>query len=132
MPDLKLAAQTAIYAALNVPAVTALAPVYQHVPDDTQPPAVVIDRMNVTAIGGKGGGLDLIEFDILTFIREPGREHLTPIMTAVRALLEEQALPAQSGVALSRPVFEADEDDVSEDGQTYSGLQRFSLVAQAA
>lgn len=129
MPDLKLAAQSAVFAALNVPAVTGLAPVYQHTPDDTQPPVVIIGDMNAEAVGGKEGGFDRIDFEILTLVRAPGREHLTPLMAAVRAQLDEQAL-SQADAALSRPRFEGDSDEILEDGNTYLGVQRFSLFAQ--
>jgi Protein of unknown function (DUF3168) len=131
MPDLRDAAQTAIVEALSgAPAVTL--PVWQHVPEEQQPPFHVIDKMSAEPWGGKGGGLDRIEFDLLTVVREPGREHLTPHMATARAVLEGQALPPQPGVALSSPAFEADDDDLLEDGQTYVGVQRFSLFAQPA
>lgn len=133
MADLKLAAQNAIYDKLNgTAAVTSLAPVYQHVPDDHDPPVVIIGDMSMTSQGGKGGGLDLIEVEILSLVRAPGREHLTPLMTAIRDALDEQALDAQAGVTLSRPVFDGDEDALLDDGNTYMGTQRFSLFVQPA
>lgn len=134
MSDLKLAAQAAIFAALNVPAVTDLAPVHEFVPETeppTQPPLVIINDMNAKPAGGKGGEFDRIEFEIITLVREPGREFLTPLMAAVRDQLEGQALASAEAV-LSAPVFESDDDQLLDDGQTYSGAQRFSLFAQPA
>jgi hypothetical protein len=133
MADLKLAAQTAIVAKLSATAaVTNLAPVYQHVPDDTQPPVVVIGDISAAPVGGKGGALDLLDVEIITMVRAPGREHLTPLRNAVRDALDEQALPTQAGVALSVPVFAGDEDTIEDDGNTYIGTQRFSLYVQPA
>jgi hypothetical protein len=132
MPDLKLAAQDAIFDKLNgTGAITAIGPVWQHPPDGLEPPYTLIGAMNATPFGGKDGGLDNIEVEILTVVRQPGREHLTPLMTAVRDALEGAALTA-TGVALSPPVFESDDDDLLDDGQTYVGTQRFSLFAQPA
>ncbi|HWT12298.1 MAG TPA: DUF3168 domain-containing protein [Allosphingosinicella sp.] len=129
MPDLKLAAQVAIYEVLS--ALPALAPFYQHVPGETQPPYSLIGDMSTTPMGGKSGGLDRIDFEILHYVREPGREFLTPRMAAAREALEGQALTAD-GVELSPPVFEGEDDGLLEDGQTYEGVQRFSLFAQPA
>jgi len=133
MADLRVAVQVAVYEALSGAAeVTALAPVYQHVPEERDPPIVVVGKMNMSNEGGKGGGLYRIEFEIESLITKPGREHLTPIMAAVSAAIEDQELPAQAGVSLTRPVFEGDDDELLDDGNTYYGVQRFSLFAQPA
>jgi len=130
MPDLKLAAQDAIYDLLNAtPTVTDVGPVWQHAPEELEPPYTIIGDMSASPIGGKDGGLDRIEFEILTVRREPGREFLTPMMAAVRDTLEGAELTSADAV-LSPPVFESDEDDLLDDGQTYIGVQRFSLIAQ--
>lgn len=135
MTDLKLAAQVAIFVKLNAaPAVTGLAPVYEYVPSEQDgepvtPPYIVIDRMAATPQGGKGGMLDLIEFDILTVVRQPGREFLTPVMAAVRDTLEEASLVSTEAI-LSPPQFVGDEDELLENGQDYLGRQRFSTWAQ--
>ena len=132
MPDLKLAAQAAIYGALNAAsAVTGIGPVFEYVPEDQEPPFTIVDRMSATPQAGKDGGLDLIEFDILTMVRQPGREFLTPLMAAVRDTLEGVTL-ASATATLSPPEFVGDEDELLEDGQTYLGRQRFQLFAQAA
>jgi len=132
MADLKLAAQAAIYGALNGAAVvTDLGPVFEYVPQDEEPPFTIVDRMSATPQGGKDGAFDLIEFDILTVVREPGREFLTPLMAAVRDTIEGATLVSAAAI-LSPPEFVGDEDELLEDGQTYLGRQRFSLFAQPA
>lgn len=135
MADLKLAAQRALFAALDVSAVTGSAAgltVWQHTPDDQQPPVVVLGEMSAENVGGKDGGFDRIDFEVLSLVRAPGREFLTPVMTAVRGAVEGAALVSATAI-LSPPVFESDDDEIlEEDGSnvTYMGRQRFSLFAQ--
>jgi hypothetical protein len=132
MPDLRLAAQAAVVAALDAAAAVTL-PVYQHAPeeDDDAPfePFHLIGDIVATPAGGKGGGLDRIEIEVLTALREAGREFVTPHMTAVRETLEDQTL-ASDDADLSAIVVESEEDQLLEDGVTYVGVQRFSLWAQ--
>ncbi len=131
MPDLRKAVQNAVYDALNVTAVTAIAPVHQHVPDGAQPPLVVIDDITQEPDGGKDGGLDKFTVTIVTIRRQPSRAALFELMAAVRDVLEGAALVA-TGSILSRPTFDGGDDDLSDDGVTYIGTQRFSLWAQPA
>jgi uncharacterized protein DUF3168 len=129
MIDLNLAAQKAIYGALSVPAVTNLSPVFQHVPDKQQPPVTIIGDLTATPAGGKDGGLDRIEFELISLVRAPSRTPLYSLMAAQRSVIEGQMLEAE-GALLSAPVFEGSDDDLLDDGKTYLGTQRFSLFAQ--
>ena len=129
--DLKLAAQKGIFAALNVPALNALAKVFQHVPDEREPPMTILGDMTATPIGGKGGGFDRIEFEVLTVVRRPGREFLRPPMALARELLEGKPLVAE-GAVISPPEFLSDDDEILEDGITYLGTQRFQVFVQPA
>lgn len=131
MTDLLTAAQDAIFDALNVPAVTDIAPVFQHVPEDTQPPVVIIGAMNRTAAGAKDSIMDRITIEIVTLYRAPSRRHVFELMAAVRDALEGKALTA-IGATLSAPAEETAEDDLLPDGQTYTGVQRFALFASPA
>jgi hypothetical protein len=131
MPDYRLAVQNAIYDALNVPAVTSLAPVYQHVPDNAQPPLVIIDDLTQEPDGGKDGGLDRCTIDIVTVWRSSRRADLYGLMAAVRNAVEGASLP-QTEAVMSAPIFESADDDLGDDGVTYIGTQRFSLWAQPA
>lgn len=127
--DGKLAVQTAVFDALTATPMPGGVPVWQHVPDNTEPPVVAIGMITLTPAGGKGGGLDQAEIDVLTFVRQNGREFMTPLMAEVRARIEGRVLTA-AGASLSRPVFESDDDSLESDGETYSGTQRFSLFVQ--
>jgi hypothetical protein len=131
MTDLTFAAQDATFDTLNVAAVTDLAQVLQHVPENTQPPVVVIGDITVVPIGGKDGGLDELTIEIITMFRGPKRSGLLAIQHAVRSTLEGAELSA-AGALLSPPVFESSDDEILEDGITYLGTQRFSTIAQPA
>ena len=131
MPDFKYALQVALGEALEAAEAITIE-VFQHVPEKQEPPFHVIDKMTVTPIGGKDGGLDRIEVDVITEIRAPGREYLSPHMNAVRDTIDDQPLPVQAGVEFSIPRLIAEEDELLEDGQTYVGLQRFEVIAQPA
>lgn len=130
--DLTLPTQIAIVAALEAePGVTSRSTVWQHVPEEADLPLTVIEKITATPAGGKGGGLDLIEFEIATLMIAPGREYLTPLMGAIRRTLDGRHLPAQ-GVLLGEVTFVSSDDGVLDDGQTYFGVQRFQLFAQPA
>lgn len=142
MADLRGATQDAIYDKLlgNTALTTLLATmsgdatqrIWQHGPDEIEPPFVLISDISSTNEGGKDGGFDRMEVQVLSVVREPGREHLTPVMTAVRDALDDQVLVPPAGVGLSRPVIESEDDTTLDDGITYVGDQRFSLFAQPA
>lgn len=129
--DAAAAAQVAFYAALNVPGVTDLAPVMQHVLEDTKPPLVRIGDIQIAPAGGKDGGIDLATVEVLTFVRKPSRKALYALMAAVRTALDGVEISA-AGAELSPPQFEGQSDDLLEDGQTYEGTQSFSCFVQEA
>jgi hypothetical protein len=129
--DAKLAVQVAVVTALSAAALPDDAAVWEHTPDDAEPPLVIVHKIALTPQAGKGGGLDLAEVEILTLVRKPGREFLTPLMASVRGRIEGQPLAAD-GATLSQPVFVSDDDTLLDDGNTYLGTQRFSLFVQPA
>ena len=132
MTDLMTPTQDAFYDALNKPAVTNLAPVFQHVPDEAQPPMIVIGQMSAQPYADtKDGSMDEITVEVITLNREPDRSALFKIMAANRAALEGQDLSTDE-IELSPIKFLSMDDDLAEDGQTYIGSQRFSTIAQPA
>lgn len=135
MIDSKGAAQAAFHQALDgAAAVTADSKVFQHVPEDEELGAgeawVIVGDLSSEALGGKDGGLDRVVVEILVVANELDQTALTSRQARVRTALEESDLPEQEGVAISRPVFEGDEARLAEDGQTYFGIQRFSVFVQ--
>lgn len=133
MADLKLALQDPVYDRLTgfagLIALVPAASIWQHPPDELDPPIVVIGEMRSENVGAKGDPFDRIDFNVLTVVRKPGREHLTPVQTQVRAALEGWT-PTGAGVVMGEIVFESDEDTLDEDGVTYIGIQSFSTFVQ--
>lgn len=106
--------------------------VYQHVPENAQPPYIAIAAITAEPIGGKDGGLDRVQFDIETWYRGEARRHLLHVQGMVHDRLDGAALPVQPGALLSAPAFEGADDTLLDDGKTYAGTQRFTLIAQPA
>jgi hypothetical protein len=123
------ATQDAIYAKLDAAtAVTALAPVMQHVPENADPPLVIIGSVALTPVGGKDGNFDRAEVEVITIYRGPKRAAMFAIQSAVQDTLDNQEL---TGDALfSRPRQVSNDDELLEDGITYLGTQRFELFVQ--
>jgi hypothetical protein len=123
-----IATQDALFAALNVTAMTDLAPVMQHVPEGTEPPLVIVGDISFTPVGGKDGNFDRAEVDIVTMYRGPKRAGLFALQEVVQTLLDGVAL---TGDALfSNPRQIANQEEIMEDGITYVGTQRFELFVQ--
>lgn len=131
MIDLAAATQSAVFAALNVSSVTSIASLYQHVPEDTPPPLVVIDDISMTPIGGKDGGLDRATVTIITEVRKPKRTALFALQSAVRGAVEYVPLSA-TGALFSLPEQTAQDAKLLDDGQTYQGTQTFEIFVQPA
>lgn len=129
MTSIPQAIQDAIHAALDVAALTDVAPVVQHILEDSEPPLFVIGDISTEPIGGKDGGLDKATFDIWTYSRQPNRTQLYAMQALVRARLDGQPITA-AGYILSNPVELLSESDMLEDGETYVGTQRYELIAQ--
>jgi hypothetical protein len=64
-----------------------LAPVYQHVPQNTSPPVTIIADQFPEDIAGKDGSAQRIEFEIVNVIRGPARKPLNAAQQQVRDAL---------------------------------------------
>jgi len=131
MTDLATATQNAFYAALNVAAVTSLASLYQHVPENVQPPLVMVGDISLIPLGGKDGGLDQVTVEIVTLVRAPKRAALFALQAAIRNRLDLQPITA-FGALLSSPVQTGSDASLLEDGETYMGTQTFETIVQPA
>ncbi len=139
MLDLRLPVQDAVVAALQPIAGTPIEgkalQLFQHVPQrkpPVEPPMAIVGDIVATAMGGKDGGIDSVAVTILSLYRGEARRHLYAIQELIRARLENQALPAQAGAEISRPTFDGADDELLDDGVTYLGTQRFTVIAQPA
>lgn len=137
MQDSAWAVQAAVYSLLaGAGALTAqlaggAASVFDHAPQGSPFPYVMLGSMNARPFETQaGGGYDII-MDVLTFSRGMGVKETRSIMAAVFDALHEAPLsvPGQA-VVLCRLAFA--ETQLEQDGETRRGLQRFRIVTEPA
>lgn len=136
MIDSRRAAQVAFYAALSTaPAVISLADVWAPPPEGTEPTPsrgmVIVGLASASNAGGKDGGLDDIEIEVLCYTRTPDPTDLYALSTAVRNAIEMRSLSAP-GALIGAPEFLSAEPDLMEDGKTFVDALRFRTLVQAA
>jgi hypothetical protein len=129
MTDLLQATAEGVFAALDLPAVTSLAPVYTTVPKGAQPPYIEIGAIDAENDGPKDGGLENLSFEIEYHHRGPSRWPLLAMMHAARTALEAADIEA-TGAAFSDVRWLASATDREDDGVTHHGIHRFELHAQ--
>ena len=135
MPD--VSASSAIgasaWAALSgAPALTALAPVFQHVPQGTEPPIVIVADIeeDAEAFGAKGDDQDVsATLVVVTLVRGESRKALFDIEHQVRLALKDRR-ETRSGWDLAF-TYAGTTGVLWEDGQTYEGQSRFTVIALA-
>jgi hypothetical protein len=130
MTDLLQATSSALYAALNVPSVTALAPVFASVPENQQPPFIEIGAIDAEEIGGKHSSLEQHSAEIQFQYRGRSKKPLFAMMHAARVAIETARLTAV-GAVIEDARWLASATDREEDGVTHHGIHRFELTAQA-
>jgi hypothetical protein len=88
MIDAEDAIEQAAFAALSVPAIAALATVYQHVPEDTPPPVLIIGDMDSDgSIAAKDDGDEQVALTITAVIAGEERRPLRAIKRQVKVAL---------------------------------------------
>lgn len=133
MIDLLTAAQTAVFAALSARTeLTALSPVHQHVPQDTEPPLTIVGKIDSEAIGGKYQQLEDITIEVVAVHRGAGRAALLAIMHQQREALDGQAIAASGAEFDTVEFVAASADGPADDGLTYAGISIFKVKAQPA
>jgi hypothetical protein len=133
MIDLLQSVQEAVFTKLSgAVGLTDLAPVFQHVPQDTQPPMVIIGNIDSENIGTKGEQLEEVTIEVISIYRGSGRAALLDIMHQVRVALDRQELTL-AGVEFDTPDYvSASADGPAEDGTTYVGISTFTINAEPA
>ena len=129
MTDLLTATQDAFVAALKASVPPTLATVLQHIPENAQPPLIVVGNISATNISGKDGGLEQHTVEVVSFFRGSARRNLYAIMHAARSAIESADLAAD-GALFGDAVWQSSEDDIGEDGVTYQGIQTFEIIVQ--
>lgn len=125
--DAEDAVEASAFAALNVPAMTSLAPVFQHVPEDTPPPVVIIADMDSEGgLGDKDGRDERITLTVTAVISGEQRKPLRQIKRQVKQLLDGRT-ESRGGWTLQFTYLNA--DGVLLNGEDYVGNFRFSVLA---
>jgi hypothetical protein len=140
--DLLTPAQDAVFAALAP--LEALAGtdglpdglgVYQHVPQGTRPPMVVIGNVTTTNKTDNEDEQDEeVRVEVHCMYAGEGRVPLLKMQAAVKRVLKGKQLPAQPGVWFETPRFLTSEATTAweNDGITYVGLSIFEFRAAPA
>jgi hypothetical protein len=128
--DLQSALETRLFARLS--AIVTLATVYQHVPQDTPAPLVIIGEVRSEDAGAKGLRLDRYEIEIVTEVNAQSRKALTAIQAQVRTALDGWRPGNTAEVVFGELVLLETSGQIGADGETYFGSQRFAIFVQPA
>jgi hypothetical protein len=133
MIDLLQAAQTAVYQQLAAAdGLTALCAVYDHVPQNTQPPMTIVGDLDSENAGGKGEQYEELIVEIVAVYRGSARGPLLDIMHQQRIALDGQSIE-HAGVTFGQPEFlGAKTNGPASDGVTYAGISHFRICAEPA
>lgn len=132
MSNVRAALIEATYLALNVPTVTDLAPVHQHVIEDTQPPAVLIREVALEPIGGKDGGLYVATITLDCLYRGTKGTDAAAILDAVEGVMLTSTLEATGLHPATAHTVRSDGPVQGEDGVTYEGTITAEAIVQPA
>lgn len=134
--DLLTPAQDALIAALlplvGAPGMPDGLQVYQHVPEDTAPPYVMVSRLTSTNLEERGDQYEEIAAELVYVWRGNRRRELLAMMAGGRALVDNQPLTSDSA-SFSRPrLDQAEAGEAIADGVTYVGMQTYKFYAEPA
>lgn len=141
--DLLTPAQDALFAALaplagapdrpdDLSADLAGLGVYQHLPENTQPPYILIGTIEADDFASRDEQASTMRAEVITVWRGNRRRELLWMMWQVRRRLNYQAIAAD-GAAFTRPQIEKEiASEAIADGVTYTGLSTFTFTAQPA
>jgi hypothetical protein len=124
------ATESAVYAALTAggTGITG-ASVYQHVPEDTAPPVVIIgDIDNVTPIGKPGDPDRRVPLTIVVITEGEERVPCSDLLGQVETILDGAELTTVDGWTIA-PTLQRSTAALSEDGAGYIGLALFEVLA---
>lgn len=132
MSNLRAALIKAVFGSLNVSSVTDLAPVCQHIIEDTQPPVNLIREISLEPVGSKDGGLYLATITVDSLYRGTKGTEAAAQLDSVEAALLNGTLSAP-GMVDARPFsVRTDGPTQGEDGVTYEGTVTAEALVQPA
>ncbi|MBB5684293.1 tail completion protein gp17 [Sphingobium boeckii] len=106
-------------------------PIYQHVPEDTAPPVIIIgDLDSDDSISTKDDDLDeAIELEITTVMQTQQRKPVLITQARIKAALNGKAI-MMPGFTI-RPLWVSQSAVLLPDGENYVGTSRFRIMALA-
>ena len=129
MSKAKSIIEAATFETLNVPAVTNLAPVYQHVPQNTEHRVVVIGDIEAEPFGTKGSDPDRKAILTIGYLYTgEERKPLHAIQEQVETLLDGKQVQ-RDGWTLSFTYLDDGEARDEERAELYGGISRFTVLA---
>ena len=131
MFDLMSATRGAIFRALNVPAVTDIAPVYDDLPQNTQPPFLKIGSIDSDNVSSKGDQTEQLTVEVYAVYRGADRGVMMRMLHAAREAIDQQPIAAD-GATFGLPHFlKGSASDASPaDGVTFAGIMNFEVLAE--
>jgi hypothetical protein len=127
------AVEAAAFAALNVSAITTLLPVFQHVPENTNPPVLIVGSMDsdTNDIATKDGDDEHINITITAVVTAEERRPLRAIKRKVKELLNGHVVNGTDWT-ICFTYSGADSVLLADNGQDYVGNFHFSALALRA
>lgn len=113
--------------------VVTLAKVFQHVPENTPPPVIILDDVAIDPEEEmKDSGLWRITASIVSVIIGPSRKPLRALHKQVMNALDEFRPPDVEGWSFGMVKHVSTDVTLLDDGRHYYGAQRFSFYVQPA
>lgn len=128
--DAEDAVEAEAYAVLNVPAVIALAKVFQHVPEDTEPPVLIIGDMDSEPIETKGGRDQKVTLILATVMDAEERRPIRALKAKIIELLHGHQA-TRGGWLMEFTFIGSDGFRDPETATAYVGNFRFTVLALA-
>lgn len=128
--DAEDAVEAKAYELLNVDAVKALTPVFQHVPQDTKPPVLIIADMDSEPIATKGGIDQKIGLNLIAVFEGEERRPLRQLKAVITGLLHQKSF-VHEGWQLQFIFVGSDGFLDPESGEAYVENFRFDVLAFA-
>lgn len=131
MTDFQGALEKAIYDRLT--AEVTLADVFQHVPESTPPPVVIISDVDFENQGDKFGALFLFTVNIVSLVQGPGRKPLAALQAEVFEALNDWTPTATASVQFGnvKVTSGSGQEIQAAQGPIYYGQQSATCFVQA-
>lgn len=132
MSNLRAALMKGVFGALSIESVLDLAPVCQHIIEDTQPPVVLIREISLEPEGAKDGELYRATISVDCLYRGTKGTEAAAIVDAVEAALLSGTLTADGLHPVRAHTVRSDGPVQGEDGVTYEGTVTAEALVQPA